>query len=52
MKKQQIRRLPVIENEKLVGMLSIGDIATSDKFNMEVSETLTEISLPSEPENI
>ena len=52
MKKQQIRRLPVIENEKLVGMLSIGDIATSDKFNMEVSETLTEIPLPSEPENI
>lgn len=52
MKKQQIRRLPVIENERLIGMLSIGDIAASDKFNMEVSETLTEISLPSEPENI
>ncbi len=52
MRKQQIRRLPVIENEQLVGMLSIGDIATSNKFNMEVSEALTEISQPAEPENI
>lgn len=52
MRKQQIRRLPVIENEQLVGMISIGDIATSNKFNMEVSEALTEISQPAEPENI
>ena len=52
MRKQQIRRLPVIENEQLVGMLSIGDIAASNKFNMEVSEALTEISQPAEPENI
>lgn len=52
MRKQQIRRLPVIENEQLVGMLSIGDIAASDKFNMEVSDALTEISQPAAPENI
>ncbi len=52
MRKQQIRRLPVIENEQLVGMISIGDIAASNKFNMEVSEALTEISQPAEPENI
>lgn len=52
MRKQQIRRLPVIENEQLVGMLSIGDIAASNKFNMEVSEALTEISQPAESENI
>ena len=52
MRKQQIRRLAVIENEQLVGMISIGDIAASNKFNMEVSEALTEISQPAEPENI
>lgn len=52
MKKQRIRRLPVIENEVLQGMISIGDIATSKDFKMEVSEAITEISEPSRAENI
>lgn len=39
MKKNQIRRLPVIENNKIVGILSIGDI--SQNFNeLECGETL------------
>ena len=39
MKKNQIRRLPVIENNKIVGILSIGDIAvTLDEE--EVGDTL------------
>ena len=29
MKKNQIRRLPVIQNDKIVGILSMGDIAVS-----------------------
>ena len=29
MEKNQIRRLPVIEDNKIVGMLSIGDIAVT-----------------------
>ena len=52
MKKQQIRRLPVIEEEKLVGMLSLGDIAVHSNYDEEISEAITEISLPAEPENI
>ena len=52
MKKQQIRRLPVIEEERLVGMLSIGDIAVHSDYMQEMSEAITEISLPARVENI
>ena len=52
MKKQQIRRLPVIEEEKLVGMLSIGDIAVHSDYNMEMSKAISEISAPARVENI
>lgn len=52
MKKQQIRRLPVVEDNKLVGMLSIGDIAVRSDYNMEMSEAISEISMPDKPENI
>lgn len=52
MQKQRIRRLTVIENDHLVGMLSIGDIAVRTKSNMEVGDTLIEISKPSHVENI
>lgn len=52
MKKQQIRRLPVMEDNKLVGMLSIGDIAVRSDYNMEMSEAISEISMPDKPENI
>lgn len=52
MKKQQIRRLPVIENEKLVGMLSIGDIAVRSDYNIEMSEAIAEISMPNRTKNM
>ena len=52
MKKQQIRRLPVIEEEQLMGMLSIGDIAVHSEYGKEMSEAFTEISSPAEPKNI
>lgn len=52
MKKQQIRRLPVIEDERLVGMLSIGDIAVHSDYMQEMSDAITEISAPSRVENI
>jgi CBS domain-containing protein len=44
MAEQQIRRLPVIENGKLVGMVSLGDLAVKTDQGEEVSETLEEIS--------
>lgn len=53
MKKQQVRRLPVMENGKILGMISLGDLAVS-AYNQkaEISEALTEISMPNAPENI
>jgi CBS domain-containing protein len=49
MSTRQIRRVPVVENQRLVGMVSLGDIATTGMTNMEASEALTEISKPSKP---
>lgn len=40
----KIRRVPVIEKNELVGMLSIGDIATQSGFNAEIAEAICEIS--------
>ena len=41
---RQIRRLPVVEGGKLVGMLSLGDLARCHSFDMEASQALSEIS--------
>ena len=41
---QQVRRLPVTENGKVVGMVSLGDLATCHAFDMETSKALSEIS--------
>lgn len=41
---RQIRRLPVVEDGKLVGMLSLGDLSRSHRFDMEASQALSEIS--------
>lgn len=46
MAKNQIRRVPVVENSKLVGMLSLGDLATEPMYNMEAGSALSEISRP------
>ncbi|NLY17463.1 MAG: CBS domain-containing protein [Clostridiaceae bacterium] len=51
MSTQQVRRLPVVENQKLVGMVSLGDLATTGMTNMDASEALAEISKPSKPLN-
>ena len=40
----QVRRLPVAEEGKLVGMLSLGDLARCGKAEMEVSRALLDIS--------
>ena len=47
---QQIRRLPVVENGQLVGMLSIGDLAREDIFDDEAEEALSDISMPDKKE--
>ncbi|KUP07312.1 inosine-5'-monophosphate dehydrogenase [Bacillus coahuilensis p1.1.43] len=43
MKEHQIRRLPVVNGEYLIGMVSLGDLATKDSNN-QIDETLEEIS--------
>ena len=45
MASEQVRRLPVVENGRLVGMLSFADIAR-EKSGMEVAEAISEISMP------
>ena len=44
MAREQIRRLPVEENGKVVGMLSLGDIAKIRNCNTEAASALCEIS--------
>lgn len=44
MSREQIRRLPIVDEGKLVGMVSLADLARSGMFSMEAAEALTEIS--------
>lgn len=44
MAREQIRRLPVENNGKVVGMLSLCDLAKVPNFSAEFSEALCEIS--------
>lgn len=46
MGKEQVHRLPVMEGDDLVGILSLGDIAMALKDDALVAETLRRISLP------
>ena len=52
MAKNKIRRLPVVQNGSIVGMIAIGDLATRNIFHDEAREALSEISEPSKPMNI
>ena len=40
----QVRRLPVVESGKLVGVISLSDLARSGRFDMEAAQALSEIS--------
>lgn len=48
----KIRRMPVVQNDALVGMIAIGDLATRHIFHNEAGQALSEISEPSRPMNI
>jgi len=44
MGREQIRRLPVLENGRLCGMVSLGDLAVQEESSMDAGDALSEIS--------
>ena len=44
MRAEQVRRLPVVEGETLVGMLSIADVARTQRYDMEAAQALSGIT--------
>ena len=40
----QIRRLPVVENGKLCGMVSLGDLAIREETALDAGDVLTDVS--------
>jgi CBS domain-containing protein len=50
MSQQQIRRLPVVENGQIVGMVALGDMAVDNQYDDEAEEALSSISTPSAPQ--
>lgn len=47
MSTRQIRRLPIVENDKLVGIVSLGDISVEPTLQDGAEEALNNISQPS-----
>lgn len=52
MSANQVRRIPVVENNMLVGIIALGDLATDNRFNMEASGALSDISEPAKPSKL
>lgn len=50
MAENQIRRLPIVENNKIVGIVALGDLAVESSTDMEAGEALSSISRPSKPQ--
>ena len=44
MAEKQLRRLPVVEGGKLVGILSLSDLARSHRYDLEAAQALCEIT--------
>ncbi|WP_125153398.1 CBS domain-containing protein [Clostridium rectalis] len=49
MSERQIRRLPVVENNNISGMVSLGDISVEPNLCDNAGEALSSISEPSSP---
>lgn len=50
MAENQIRRLPIADNEKLQGIVSLGDLAVNSQTDSEAAKALASISAPSKPQ--
>ncbi len=44
MGREQVRRLPIMENGKLCGMVSLGDLARKEESSIDAGDALVEIS--------
>ncbi|MBQ3504197.1 MAG: CBS domain-containing protein [Oscillospiraceae bacterium] len=44
MGRQQVRRLPVVENGTLCGMVSLGDLASREESAMDAADALSDIT--------
>ena len=44
MASRQIRRLPVVEDNRVVGLVALGDMAATPTYDMEIAKALSEIS--------
>ena len=44
MGREQLRRLPVVENGKLCGMVTLGDIVAMEEGNLDAADALLEIT--------
>ena len=44
MGREQVRRLPVVENGRLCGMVSLGDLASREESSMDAGDALSDIS--------
>ena len=42
--REQVRRLPVVEGRRIVGMVSLGDLSHLEETAMEAAEALSEIT--------
>jgi CBS domain-containing protein len=50
MAQNQVRRLPIVENNQLQGIVALGDIATDSASDQAAEQALTNISEPSQPQ--
>ncbi|MFD1779356.1 CBS domain-containing protein [Fredinandcohnia salidurans] len=50
MAQQQIRRLPVVENGQVTGMVALGDLAVQNQYANVAEQALQNISTPSAPQ--
>lgn len=49
MGENQIRRLPIVEDDKLVGIISLGDIAVEPDLQDNAGSILSDVSEPFAP---
>ena len=50
MAQNQIRRLPVVDNNGLAGIVALGDLAVQNIYQDEAGEALSSISQPAKPQ--